>query len=92
MRVPGEAVVASHAQPAASFEHPPGAGRAAFERLLMAVDHRCGMPNSGPRSMLICSKYNAGTTGTSREDHVQGFVVDERAVFERVVAGPQARS
>ena len=40
MRVPGEAVIAAHAEPAAGLEDPPGALGAAFERLLVAVDHR----------------------------------------------------
>ncbi len=38
VRVPGEAVVAAHAEPAAGLQDPAGALGAAFQRLLVAVD------------------------------------------------------
>ena len=40
--------------------------------------------------MLACSNCRAGTTGVfALEQHVQGLVVHERAVLERVEAGPK---
>ena len=50
----------------------------------------CGMPNSGPRSMLASSKYSAGTHGTSRSSSRSSASSSMNVPCSmRVVAGPQ---
>ena len=91
VRVPGEAVVAAHADPAAGLENPARTFGAAFQRFL---DGRrstfCGRPNSGPRSTLASSNCKRGNArGVALEQQFERLVVHERAVLDRVVAGPQ---
>ena len=52
VRVPGEAVVAAHAEPAARLEDRRALSAPPSSVSLWPSITRCGMPNSGPRSML----------------------------------------
>ena len=90
VRVPGEAVVAAHAEPAAGLEDAAGALGAAFERLLVAVDDAL-------RHAELRAALDAGLLEVQGRHHgrvalqqqVERLVVHEGAVLERVVAGPQ---
>ena len=93
VRVPGEAVVAPHAEPAAGFQDHPGAFGSAFERLLVSVDDRLGHAKVG--ALLDARQLELQRRDDGRvplEQHVEGFLVHEGAVFEACRSRPEARS
>src|SRR6185436_13334949 len=76
--IPGEAIIASHAQTAAGLEDAPATLRAAFEGLLMAVDDLLREAEFGPVDDAGLFELQARhDRDITFEQHFEPLVVDE---------------